>query len=148
MYSQLRQVTDPAKDSSKYATSEFVKAGKANIPVNRGLARDLDNNDGFGEYLNPAIDQADSPGCVSCGWFIDNFALGSFREAPFQTRGWQDMEEMRRLNNENETWEAVLPFEESRLYKEVMESYRSWQRAQTQRLRTSHCHHSHLATRR
>jgi hypothetical protein len=33
----------------------------ANLPVNWGLVQDLDNNDGFGEYSHPAIDQVDSP---------------------------------------------------------------------------------------
>lgn len=36
---------------------------------------------------------------------------------------------MRRFNNENENWETLSPFEESRLHKEVMARYRGRQRS-------------------
>jgi hypothetical protein len=55
--------------------------------------------------------------------------LESFREAPCQARSWQNTVKARRLNSENETWETIPPFEESRLYKEVMASYKSRQKS-------------------
>jgi hypothetical protein len=39
------------------------------------------------------------------------------------------MVEVRRFNNENETWETISPFEESRLHKEVMARYRGRQKS-------------------
>jgi hypothetical protein len=54
--------------------------------------------------------------------------LESFREAPFQSHGWQDIVEVRRFNTENETWETISPFEESRLHKEVIARYRGRQK--------------------
>ena len=36
---------------------------------------------------------------------------------------------MRRFNNENETWETISPFEEGRIHKEVMASYRGRQKS-------------------
>jgi len=38
------------------------------------------------------------------------------------------MVEVRRFNNENETWETISPSEESRLHKEVMARYRGRQK--------------------
>ena len=39
------------------------------------------------------------------------------------------MVEVRRFNNENETWETISPFEESQLHKEVMARYRGRQKS-------------------
>jgi hypothetical protein len=61
VYSQLRQVVDPAKNNPKHETLEFVKAGMAKIPANWDSSRTLVIAIDFGEYLHPAIDQVDSP---------------------------------------------------------------------------------------
>lgn len=48
---------------------------------------------------------------------MSSFALGSLQEVPLQSAGWQHMVEIWRLNEEDDNWEIIAPFKESRLVK-------------------------------